>query len=215
MIDGIDLFEESKINFVEYSEFQFKPFATSGNASLAAESSNTIGNLRASQKRFRTETCPQANILALIKQIDSNMPVQQAVLDQKKIQPLIEAICNNDLTQFSDLLKNIDINSYYKDGFDEDGEGTLISMALLNACFYFGNKSFINKIISNKPNADLAISYDNDGYSSETLKSWLLTEKQEIEANIADPEEDYDWFELNMFKDYLSKINVAIAGLKM
>jgi hypothetical protein len=145
MIDGTDLFEESKINFVEYSEFQSKSFATSGNASLAAESSNTIANLRASQKRFRTETCTQANILALIKQIDSNMPVQQAVLDQKEIQPLIEAICNNDLTQFSDLLKKIDINSYYKDGFDEDGEGTLMSMTLFNACFYFGNKSFINK----------------------------------------------------------------------
>jgi hypothetical protein len=91
--------------------------------------------------------------------VETNILLQRLVLDQKDVQPLFDAIENRNLNRFSKLLEEIDINSYYKDGLDEDGEKTLLSMALLNMCFYCGTKSFVQRIVANNPNIDLTTGY--------------------------------------------------------
>ena len=123
------------------------------------------------------------------------------------VEPLFKAIFDNHLAHFSNLISQIDINSYYQD--DCNGE-TLISKAILDTCLMFGAESFIKEVLSLQPNPDLAISSDDDAYS---LKTWLQEKKLSVEEDIAEAEEDHDPFALAFYQAALSKINMVMNDL--
>jgi hypothetical protein len=128
------------------------------------------------------------------------------------IQNLVNAIWDNNLALFSKLIKKININEYYRDNFDEEGERTLVSEVLLNLCFYSSNTEFIKEILQKKPDINLPTRIYQDGSASyETLKTYLQTTKNNVQDNIYEA----DGFELLALKSYLSRIEIVMQALNI
>ncbi len=104
---------------------------------------------------------------------------------EQTLAALSSAIEENDVTAFSESLKNIDINTY----FDYEGTQTLLSGLLLNFLVnpdVENGETFIHEVLAGQPNLNLPITNDFSLTYSDVLKA----AQQSFVAELADCDSD-------------------------